>query len=92
MSSGSPITMTAEKAIAILQSPNKIDLVTDDDGNWTGESINKAHIVSTQEDFDRLQSEGEMARIEGRQIQPSNPIRIKKYGDKYVSTPGVLPS
>lgn len=47
MSSGPAIIVPFEKAEKLLNSKDQLLKIVGPDGNWTGESINKAHIVST---------------------------------------------
>ena len=63
MSSGSPITVKKEIAEAIMDADGQLLKIPDDDGTWSGKSINKAHIVSTDYDFDKERSEAEKERM-----------------------------
>jgi hypothetical protein len=47
MSKGNSIILPFEKAKKVLLDPSQIVLVADDNGEWSGITINKAHIVST---------------------------------------------
>lgn len=47
MSKGDQITLPEEKALSVIKSKDQIVCVGDDNGNWTGITINKAHIVDT---------------------------------------------
>ena len=49
MSTGDSITLPIDKAERVLNSPSQIVRITRN-GEWTGETINKAHIVLTKED------------------------------------------
>jgi outer membrane lipoprotein-sorting protein len=46
------ITLPAEKAKRVMESPEKIVMINDDQGNWTGLSINKSFIMLTEEDLE----------------------------------------
>jgi len=63
MSSGSPITVQKEIAEAIMDAEGQLLKIPDDDGMWSGKTINKAHIVSTDYDFDKERSEAEKERM-----------------------------
>ena len=52
MSKGDPITLPEDKAMSVIKSQDQIVCVGDDKGNWTGITINKAHIVDTMIDSD----------------------------------------
>lgn len=45
------MTVTLEQAEAILQSPDQLIMLYDEEGNWTGQSINKSEIVGSDRDF-----------------------------------------
>lgn len=62
MSKGDPITVDEAQAIRILNSPNQLLMVMDDNGQWTHKTINKAHIVETVEDYDKMRAEAENER------------------------------
>ena len=48
MSKGDDITLPEDKALKIINSEGQLIKITDEkNGEWTGQSINKAHIVST---------------------------------------------
>lgn len=48
MSKGDDISLPEDKALKIINSEGQLIKITDDkNGEWTGQSINKAHIVST---------------------------------------------
>lgn len=57
MSSKDVISIDEEQAMRILASPQQLIVIKGADGQWTGETINKAHIVDTQRDFDRENNE-----------------------------------
>jgi len=52
MAKGEEITLPYEQAQKVLNSPQQIVQITDEQGNWTGITINKAHIVCTKEDIE----------------------------------------
>lgn len=46
-------TLTFEKAQMVLESPQQIVMLKDDEsGEWSGEALNKADIMRTDRDFD----------------------------------------
>jgi hypothetical protein len=49
---GEPVTLSEEKAKAVLASKDPLVAITDDNGEWTGEMLHKAHIVQTVRDFE----------------------------------------
>jgi hypothetical protein len=51
------ITLSFEKAENLLDHPNQIVRITDEEGKWTGEAINKSEIIWTQRDTDRERQE-----------------------------------
>jgi hypothetical protein len=61
MSSGQPITVPKEQAEKIIDSQSQLVKITKD-GIWDGQTINKAHIVSTDYDMERERAEAEKAR------------------------------
>jgi hypothetical protein len=50
MSKGENLLLPYEQAKKVLESPNQINRVLDENGEWTGMIINKAHIIYTQEE------------------------------------------
>jgi hypothetical protein len=49
---GEPVTLSEEKAKAVLSSKEQLVAITDNKGEWTGEMLHKAHIVQTVRDFE----------------------------------------
>lgn len=62
LSKGDPITLEKELAERLIDSEGQLMKIPDPDGSWSGKLINKAHIVSTDEDRDRTRLEAEKAR------------------------------
>lgn len=52
MSDGPAFTLPEEQAYQVLTSENQLAMIKGKDGKWTGKTINKAHIVSTEPDRD----------------------------------------
>lgn len=50
LSKGAPFTLPYEQAMDMLNSPQQIILLQGEDGEWSGQTINKAHIVCTDRD------------------------------------------
>ncbi len=46
------VTLPFEQAERVIDSPNQIVKLLDKQGNWTGDTINKAEIVGTTRDSD----------------------------------------
>lgn len=61
MSKGDPILLPIEKAEKVLDSDQQIIKITDEQGNWTGQTLNKSFLVST--DVDIQASREEMKRL-----------------------------
>jgi hypothetical protein len=68
MSNRTSFTLPRDKAEAIMASPQQLIRVTDENGEWTGEVINKAHIVDTKPDWLRQDDEIEpqLRALDGR--------------------------
>jgi hypothetical protein len=49
---GSKYTFEFDKGMKILQSPQQLVMVSEEDGGWDGFSINKADVVKTERDYD----------------------------------------
>lgn len=45
------ITLPFAQAERVIDSPQQIVKIAGEDGSWTGETINKAHIIGTKRDF-----------------------------------------
>lgn len=69
MSKGDPIVVEKELAEALLNSEGQVLMIPAADGSWTGKTINKAHIVSTDYDLDRERSEAEKARMRTTKLE-----------------------
>ena len=63
MSSGDEISVPMDQADKILNSESQLVRINAPDGLWTGQFVNKAHIVSTDLDKDRMRSEAENERM-----------------------------
>ena len=59
MSKGDPITLPMELAEKLIDKENQLLKIPDKNGKWTGQIINKAHIISTDHDTDRERTEAE---------------------------------
>lgn len=53
MSKGEPFSLPYEKALQLLSNAQQIVMLTDENGKWSGETINKAHIVCTDIDSEK---------------------------------------
>lgn len=65
------ITLPMEKAQRVIQSPNQLVMIMDDNGQWTGQTVNKSEIISTDHDWDK---EKEVLRENPRIETLANPI------------------
>lgn len=63
LSKGDPITLPIEVAERLINSDGQLMKIPDADGTWSGKLINKAHIVSTDLDKDKMRSEAEIERM-----------------------------
>ena len=54
MSRGEDVYVTEEQAKNILSSQEQLIAIADKNGQWTGNTVNKAHIVSTAPYWDGL--------------------------------------
>jgi hypothetical protein len=63
LSKGDPITLPIEIAERLINSDGQLMKIPETDGSWSGKLINKAHIVSTDLDKDRMRSEAENERM-----------------------------
>lgn len=63
LSKGDPITLPIDVAERLINSDGQLMKIPDADGSWSGKLINKAHIVATDLDKDRMRSEAENERM-----------------------------
>ena len=63
MSKGDPITLPMELAEKLIDKESQLLKIPDKNGNWTGQVINKAHIISTDHDTDKERIEAENDRM-----------------------------
>jgi hypothetical protein len=63
LSKGDPITLPINIAEMIISGEDQLAMVPDEQGMWSGKTINKAHIVSTDIDFKRMERESEDERM-----------------------------
>lgn len=57
MAKGENITLSYEQAQKVLNSSIQIIKILDEEGNWTGITINKAHIICTKKDIEAERNE-----------------------------------
>ena len=74
MAKGENITLPYEKAQQVLSSPQQVVRILDENGNWTGTTINKAHIICTKEDLERLKDQ----QIISKEFQITEPGEREK--------------
>lgn len=73
MSKGSSISLPADKAEKIIEDERQLLAVYDDAGNWTGKTINKAYVVSTEFDLEKEKMEAERERMATPKLNESKP-------------------
>lgn len=86
MSKGDSISLPEEKAEAVIDSDAQIVKITDKDGKWTGETLNKSYLVSTMVDVDatkELVKELRMLENSQQLPAPENKEQIKKLIEEY---------
>ena len=52
LSKGDPFTLPYDQALKLLNSSEQIILLQDENGGWSGQTINKAHIICTDRDLE----------------------------------------
>lgn len=73
------ITVDEEQAKSILKSGNQLIPIKGFDGEWTGETINKAFIVRTARDYDRTrQHRLELQAKEQKKLEEAERQRLLK--------------
>lgn len=81
------ITLPMEKAEKVLTSSQQLVMITDKDGKWDGETLNKAEIVGTVRDWDKerreMNSENQieepkLERLSFEEIQKFKPEFLKR--------------
>ena len=87
MSKGNSFTLPYPKAQKLLESEQQIILVHDDKGNWTGESINKAHIISTRREHQverewRRDNQTKLPKKDEPEIMPEVQAKMDKIRDE----------
>lgn len=73
MSKGDPILLPFDKAEQVLASDAQIIKITDEKGNWTGKTLNKSFLVSTDIDVQATREENMRLAREGRTIELKKP-------------------
>lgn len=91
MSKGDEITVSFEKAERLLASPDQLVKITDENGEWTGEVLNKAHIVSSKRDFMKEKEKTDDDRFEEeKRLLPSASLKIvdtEKFKPEFLRKP-----
>lgn len=82
MSNKETFTLARAQAEALIDSAAQIVKVTHPDGEWTGEIINKAHIVDTKPNWNRQneEQEAEVRRLETARdaaIESRDPAKVE---------------
>ena len=78
MSRGDDLTFPSEEAKKILTDENQIVPITERDGKWYGRVINKAHIVSSNWDYDAEEEDKKFTRLEEENKKRMEDIKIKQ--------------
>ena len=83
ISRGEPFSLPMEQAEQVLNSPNQLVMLKDKDGKWSGQTINKAHIICTDLDIEATDSERARTSIklnEGKEAPqtPEERARVAK--------------
>ena len=63
MSKGNPISLPIELAERLIDDESQLIKIPNPTGQWSGQTINKAHIISTDVDVDRERLEAENAKM-----------------------------
>jgi len=75
MSRGNDISLPMYKAEEIIADEGQLLAIYNDKGNWTGKTINKAHIVSTEFDLEKEKAENEKLKNNFKKIdEPRNTL------------------
>lgn len=64
MSKGNSVTLPENKAEAVLESKEQVIQIYDESGNWTGKTINKAFIISTEIDVETTNEEMKSKKLD----------------------------
>lgn len=74
------ITLPFEQAERVMDSQTQLVKIFGPDGKWTGVTINKAEIISTDHDFDREKRDAWKENENRALPEPAfKPIDIRKY-------------
>lgn len=78
------LTLSMAQAERVIDSPNQLVKITDEQGNWTGVTLNKAEIKGTDHDFEKeydYQRENtlrlERAELTPEEVEAANIAREK---------------
>ena len=77
MSNKAEYLFEEDVAEAILESDQQLIKILDEDGKWSGETMNKAHIINTKVDYDATKYDNQ---IEAPQLtkKEQDELNIKK--------------
>ena len=87
MSKGKDYSMSKDLALKIFNSEKQVYFFTDKNGNWTGKSINKAFIVSTDVDEKATKEyikkqEADKEKKEAEKVKPLSEEEKSKINNK----------
>lgn len=84
LSRGNPVSVSKEQAEKIFASKNQMLSILDENGKWTGEMINKSHIVKTEPDYDRENNEGmKVLKLDEPKNIKENSKELSKIREKF---------
>jgi hypothetical protein len=83
MSKGDDITLPKELAERLIDNDGQMLKIPNENGSWSGKTINKAHIVSTSHDTHMELNESNKERYKNQRLDrpKSTPEQIKKVED-----------
>lgn len=92
ISKGEPFTLPYDKALQLLSSPGQLVMLKDEKGNWTGQTINKAHIICTDIDSEKGERITDKDRLlenpDAKPLTEEDRVKIaglvKKYKPKFL--------
>jgi len=84
LSRGNPVSVSKEQAEKIFNSKNQMLNILDEKGKWTGEMINKSHIVKTEPDYERESNEGlKILKLDEPKNAEVNSTELNKIREKF---------
>ena len=87
MSSGPGLIIPFDKAQSILESPQQIVMLYDEKGDWTGKTINKAHIVDTDIDYSEIRASDRPPELSEPMVDPKLIKKLTSIKPEYLKKP-----